>query len=139
MTRKASAVLAKIYKEAARRNVRIEITESTNIYAKDGGSAISGIFIPPKRGGQGVIRVAKGSRNFYEFMLCISHEFIHMRQYFNGEDIYYSSNYYKLEKNTELRAISFMKRNGMSQTFLKRVKSYSDRYLNNLKNGLVEC
>ena len=139
MNRKASAILAKIRKEAAKRNVRIEITETTNIYAKDGGNCLSGIFIPPIKGEQGVIRVAAGSRSLAEFMLSLCHEFIHMRQYFNREKIYYSPDYYKLERNTELRAISFIKRNGMDAKFLKRVKTHSDRYLKNLKNGLVQC
>lgn len=116
----------RIQNEADRRGVKVTVTKSKNV-----SRSCQGIFIPPKRGysAGGAIRVAAGGVTLAEFLLSLAHEFIHMRQYFNKESIYYSFSYYKLERNTEKRAISFMKRNGVPQYLVKEAERLSKRYL----------
>jgi hypothetical protein len=134
---KATALIEKIKKEAAKHNVLVQITKSNSIYAKDGSNRCQALFIPPINKHCGYIRVAAGSCTLAEILLAISHEYIHMRQYLNEESIYFQNDYYKLEKNTELRAISFMKRNGLSKKILAQAKKHSNAYLNELASELI--
>ena len=112
-----SAFIMKITIDAAARGITVTITDSKNVYAGDGTQVCCGIFIPPLHGrgrrGKGQIRVAAGGQSLAEAVLSLAHEYIHMRQYFNKEKIYYTHDYLKLETNTEKRALTFMKRNSL--------------------------
>jgi hypothetical protein len=125
--------IEKIQNEAERHGVKVTLTKCKNVYNKDGGPprVCHGIFIPPTRPNVsgGIIRVAAGDQPLAEVLLSLAHEFIHMRQYFNREKIYYTPSYYKLEKNTERRAISFMKKNGLPKYLVEEAERLSKDYL----------
>lgn len=126
----------KIRNEAAKNGVKVSFTKSKTIYAKDGSPVCCGIFIPPTSAGFGHIRVATGGQTLAECLLSLAHEFIHMRQFVNKEKIYFSSDLFKLEKNTELRAISFMKKNKLPRRILIEASKHSVRYIREVKLGL---
>lgn len=134
-----TALVEKIRQEAALYGVTVKITKSKHVYAKDGSAICCGVFIPPTDDYHGVgrIRVAAGGRPLSEVILSLAHEFIHMRQYFNKEKIYFTPDYYKLEKNTESRAISFIKKNNIPRKLVLEAQKSSKNYLSDLKNGTI--
>lgn len=128
-----SKIKNRVISEANDYGVEVEITNYKNVNVRDGGGSSLGIFIPPEKGRKGRIRVAAGALSSLELCLTLVHEYIHMRQYFNFEPIYFTSDYYKLEKNTELRAISFIKRNGASKKTIDKISKISKKYLQEIK------
>ena len=136
-----SAFIMKITIDAAARGITVTITDSKNVYAGDGTQVCCGIFIPPLHGrgrrGKGQIRVAAGGQSLAEAVLSLAHEYIHMRQYFNKEKIYYTHDYLKLETNTEKRALTFMKRNSLPTRLMNQAIKSSSVYLNDLKFGTI--
>ena len=132
-----NAMIEKIITEVAKYSIKVTITKSFNVYAKDGTSSCCGIFIPPEDDTRGIghIRVAAGGQSLAETVLSLVHEYIHFRQWRNNEKIYYTPDYYKLEKNTERRAISFMKNNGVQKKLLNEAMRLSSSYLHELKIG----
>lgn len=132
-----NAFIMKITSDAAANGIVVSITHSKNVYAGDGTQVCCGIFIPPARGRgrqeKGHIRVAAGGQSLAESVLSLAHEYIHMRQYFNKEKIYYTHDYYKLEKNTEARALTLMKRNNLPSRLMKQATRSSAEYLSDLK------
>lgn len=128
--------IEKIRNEAEKYGVKVSFTKTKTLYAKDGSPVCCGIFIPPTSAGIGHIRVATGGQSQAECLLSLAHEFIHMRQFFNKEKIYFSFDYFKLERNTELRAISFMKKNKLPRRIIKEATHHSVRYLRELRLGL---
>ena len=138
-SKSVNAFIEKIRSELADNGFVLTITKSKNVYAKDGTAVCCGIFIPPEDDQQGIgrIRVAAGGQSLAETVLSIAHEYIHWRQWTNNEKIYYSSDYYKLERNTELRAISFMKKNGLPKKLLNQAVKHSKIYLSDIKNGAI--
>ena len=137
--RAVKAFIMKITEEAARHNVSVAITKANSVYAKDGTAVCCGIFIPPRddKHGIGRIRVAAGGQSLAEAVLSLAHEYIHMRQWVNKEKIYYSSDYLKLETNTEKRALSLMKKNGCSPRLMRQAQRRSSEYLRDLKSGVL--
>lgn len=134
-----NAFIEKIRSELADHGFVLTITKSKNVYAKDGSAVCCGIFIPPDddQHGVGRIRVAAGGQSLAETVLSIAHEYIHWRQWSNNEKIYYSSDYFKLERNTERRAISFMKKNGLPVKLINEASKHSREYLADLKSGAI--
>ena len=138
-SKSVNSFIEKIRSELADYGFILTITKSKNVYAKDGTAVCCGIFIPPEddQHGVGRIRVAAGGQSLAETVLSIAHEYIHWRQWSNNEKIYYSSDYYKLERNTELRAISFMKKNGLPKKLINEAVKHSKIYLSDLKSGAI--
>lgn len=134
-----NALIEKIRIESAKYGVKVTITKSKHVYAKDGSAVCCGVFIPPSddQNGAGHIRVAAGGRPLSETILSLAHEFIHLRQYFNKEKIYFTDSYYKLERNTETRAISFLKKNGIPRKLVLEAQKHSKNYLSDLKTGEI--
>jgi len=133
-----NAFIEKIRSEVADYNIKVTITKSMNVYAKDGTPSCCGIFIPPEDDPRGIghIRVAAGGQSLSETILSLAHEYIHFRQWRNNEKIYYTDDYFKLERNTERRAISFMKINSLPQKLLNEAMRHSSQYLHDLKTGV---
>lgn len=138
-SKSVNAFIEKIRSELSEHGFVLTITKSKNVYAKDGTAVCCGIFIPPEddSAGTGRIRVAAGGQSLAETVLSIAHEYIHWRQWSNNEKIYYSSDYYKLERNTERRAISFMKKNGLPKKLINEAMKHSAKYLSDLKSGAL--
>jgi len=134
--------IEKIVREASKNGVTVTLTKSKNVYYLDGAPprVCNGIFVPPHRHSAkgGRIRVAAGDGPLAEIILSLAHEFIHMRQYFNKEKIYYTDSYYKLERNTEKRAISFMKKNGLPKYLINQAQKLSKDYLNDIRAGNIK-
>lgn len=138
-SKSVNAFIEKIRSELADHQFILTITKSKNVYAMDGSAVCCGIFIPPEDDSAGIgrIRVAAGGQSLAETVLSIAHEYIHWRQWTNNEKIYYNSDYFKLERNTERRAISFMKKNGLPKKLIDEASKLSSKYLCDLKSGAL--
>ena len=138
-SKSVNAFIEQIRSELSDHGFVLSITKSKNVYAKDGSAVCCGIFIPPEADSAGVgrIRVAAGGQSLAETVLSIAHEYIHWRQWTNNEKIYYNSDYFKLERNTERRAISFMKKNGLPKKLINEASKLSAKYLADLKSGAL--
>lgn len=137
-SRSVNAFIEKIRRELVRGRFRLIITKSNNVYAKDGTPVCCGIFLPPTTSkGIGRIRVAAGGQSLSEVILSIAHEYIHWRQWKNKEKIYLTDDYYKLEKNTERRALSLMIKAGLPKKMVQEAAKHSAKYLSDLKSGVI--
>jgi hypothetical protein len=142
-SKSVNAFIKKIRSELANYGIKLTITKSKyylNYKRPDGGTSYCcGIFIPPEENPAGIGRIfiAARGRSLAETVLSISHEYIHWRQWLNNEKIWYSSDYYKLERNTERRAISFMKKNGLPKKLIIKASKVSSIYLSELKSGAL--
>jgi hypothetical protein len=133
-----NALLTDISKELADNNIILSITKFKMVYAMDGTGGCYGLFIPPEKGKPGYIRVASRGHSLPEVLLGVVHEYIHWRQWYNNEKIYKSNDYYKLECNTERRALTFLKRSthNIPKKIIKEAEISSKKYLKEISEEI---
>jgi hypothetical protein len=120
-------------------DVEFSLSNSYSVYTKEGSSCY-GFFSPPTPLKRGILRVGIGEKPLEEWVLTLAHEYAHMMQWFNDDQLfqeyeYDDSLYYKLEIQTEKEAIQILKESGIRVT--ESLKTRSRKYIRGVREQYV--
>lgn len=120
-------------------DVEFSLSNSYSVYTKEGSSCY-GFFSAPTPLNKGILRVGIADKPMEEWILTLAHEYAHMMQWFNDDElfqdyVYNDSLYYKLEIQTEKEAIEILKESGIRIT--ESLKTRSQKYIRRVREQYV--
>lgn len=120
-----------IRKQCKKLNVKLDLRRGYTCKTPD-GEYCDGFFLPPCSKGPGTLAVATNCpTDAWQYTLC--HEYTHMLQWFRGDKILESKDYYEVEKVTEREALKVAKQFGLSLTSCRRESRSYMAYLKKIR------
>lgn len=135
----ANRFIEKVDREAQRLSVQLLFSRRNDVMASDNRESTDGYFTEPYNDEPGMIVIATG-RGQEEWLHTLAHEYVHMWQWFNEDEVWMkwqayqsSGNYYRMEEATEAAACELIERFKLpcgdhrrrAQLYLRRLKRYA--------------